>query len=516
MALLPSPDSQRAAPATHAEPPSLRAMAILTPLLVLLATWIPGAAQGWYRTDSHYYAGIALQAWSGTWHDFFHLRAGETIYLNKPPLVFWIHGLFLRTLGTDVWVGRLPSLLAALGCVLFLTLLIRNWINWRAALFAGIILATSMEFFRYTKAISLDLWMTLFMLAAVASVARALRTDRPKLLIAAGIFTGLGLLCKPFVALLALLLALAWGLTTINKSKRSSLTLWSLASIFSAIAIALPWHIAMHHTYGTLFTNIYITQQSLERASESSEPWYYYFQHALAEGFIPWVIVFVGAILWLVARKFRPLPNHAKHILFFWMLWLIIWLLALALFGGKSTRYSIPLFPALAAICAIYLTSEFTGSKFQRVTHLAATWLGPIAIFCATIIALLPLTIHKPQDPIWKDLTKKQASGTLIITSPSAWPWGSHTYLLGGTWAKPIEPPTDPTFASPFSVEQPHNIILLTTSSDTRYQAVATLIAKGDGYRAWQVSHTWPQLSAALASSPSLPPNTQPSNRASP
>ena len=128
----------------------------------------------------------------------------EKPYFNKPPMALWIHGLFLKIFGAHLFAARLPSILAAIGVLLFSMLSVRNLGTQREAVVSGIILALTYEFFRRTREISLDLWQLFFVMSAVWLVTKAIRRGARVPIILCGIPIGLALLCKPLVALMTL------------------------------------------------------------------------------------------------------------------------------------------------------------------------------------------------------------------------------------------------------------------------------------------------------------------------
>src|SRR6185369_2517972 len=149
----------------------------------------------------------------------------DTPYMNKPPLAFLIHGWFLKVFGLNLVAARLPSILAALGVVILSVLSARQFGSRSEALVSGIVLASTYEFFRRTREISLDFWQLFFVMVAVWLIAKAIRANSRRFVILSGIPIGLALLCKPLVALFALLIFVVWFLMT----NRARLILWIFA-----------------------------------------------------------------------------------------------------------------------------------------------------------------------------------------------------------------------------------------------------------------------------------------------
>ncbi|MDX2148824.1 MAG: glycosyltransferase family 39 protein [Planctomycetota bacterium] len=405
------------------------------PAILLLALWLPGCNQGWLRTDSHVYASIGLQAWRAG--DLWNLRVGEALYFNKPPLVFWVHGLFLHVFGFSVWASRLPSLLAAIGAAVATVHLARRITNLRIGACAGMVLALSVEFFRYTRAISLDLWLVLFLMIGLAMIAEGWRSARDaervgatcdesqrrarRWIVASGVAFGLALLTKPFMGISGPLVAAAWLAWegVIARSERGvrarPLWPWALASAGVALLVASPWHIGQALTHPDLFWNVYLFEQSLDRAvkTQDPQPWWYY-GRMLGENYHPWLLLTVLCLIaWgqgKLGRSGTSTPGTStpgvpgdRSLLRLSLLWSVLWLVALTFFAGKSGRYAVVVYPLLAMPSAIWLV------------HLAPVWLrrggittslrlAGVLLLVAIVLAAVGLRVHRGVDDHIREL----------------------------------------------------------------------------------------------------------------
>ncbi|MBL8747161.1 MAG: glycosyltransferase family 39 protein [Phycisphaerae bacterium] len=430
--------------------PTLRARLALLPAALLIALWIPGASQGAYRVDTGLYAAIGLHAWREG--PLWPLFAGDTPYFNKPPLPFLIHGLFLHLLGTDLWVARLPSLLAAIAALFVTHQIVRLISGPRTALITAGILALTLEFFRYTKAISLDLWLTLFLLIAAWSVARAIRNPpsitpprrRAAHILLAGLPIGLALLVKPLVALLAIPIFALWIARHPRTTPRSPATHRGLAPDIAAlagasviaVAIASLWYIPMYVRFGDSFIEQHFTKQAIERATGESfgaDPWWYYLR-LIAEKYWPWLIAVAATGYLLLRRRLDRAQRGAAFITFTWTL---AWLAALSIFAGKSGRYAVPLYPFLAWLAAISITCH-APRWLALLRRGAVRWLAPIALLASLCISALGVRIHAPATPHWQALYKfvRAHDHTDLWAAPGMAPTCANIYLATGLWPR--------------------------------------------------------------------------------
>ena len=104
---------------TDRSAPFLRGWWLFVPLLA----W--AAFRGWWAPDEPRYAQIARECWDrGEW---LVLHICGDIYPDKPPLVYWIAGVFGRVSDWSEFAMRIPSLLATLGSVLLARRMARSW-----------------------------------------------------------------------------------------------------------------------------------------------------------------------------------------------------------------------------------------------------------------------------------------------------------------------------------------------------------------------------------------------------
>jgi 4-amino-4-deoxy-L-arabinose transferase-like glycosyltransferase len=76
--------------------------------------------------------------------------------LDKPIAFYWPVALSFKLFGFSEWAARLPSTLAALGCLLLVYQFARRHWGARTALWSCLVLATSVEFFFFARLVILD------------------------------------------------------------------------------------------------------------------------------------------------------------------------------------------------------------------------------------------------------------------------------------------------------------------------------------------------------------------------
>ena len=378
---------------------SIQAYAL--PALLLLAVTLPHLGQGDFRGDTGWYSAIGLQAWRTGQFWTLESQPGQP-YFNKPPLAFWIHGLVLHLMGPSVFAARLPTVAAALGCVLATVAVFRELCGRRAGMLAGCVLALSIEFFRRVREISLDMWQLLFVLLAVLVVVRAVRYSRWAALPLAGVPLGLALLTKPLVALVFLPIMAGW-LVWIGGYRR---ILWLLGAGLVACAVAAPWHVSMVMIHGDEFTGQYFGTQVIERAAgrldnlnAAGKNWWFYLAQ-IGERYWPWLIP-AGLTVVAWARGRSPARNDLGPK--FAVAWTVVWLILLSAFADRRDRYGLPLYPGLAGLAGMRLACRawLTGRSARKAM---LGWF-PVAVAAAAIVfAALPLQVQRGPDKQWTEL----------------------------------------------------------------------------------------------------------------
>jgi 4-amino-4-deoxy-L-arabinose transferase-like glycosyltransferase len=398
----------------------LRLRVFLLPAVLLLAVTLPHLEQGDFRGDAGWYSAIGLQAW----------RAGElwtlygepgVPYFNKPPLAFWIHGLVLHLLGPHIWAARLPTVVAALGCVLITVAIGRELGGRRAGMFSGIVLALTLEFFRRTREVSLDMWQALFLIAALWCVVRTAAGESSaaeqrgrvaRWFVCAGLMVGLALLTKPLVALLFFPIIAAW----LAWVRRPRLAAWLGLAVIAALLVSTPWHLSMVQLHGEDFVGHYFGTEVAKRAAgrllaghDRPPEWWFYFRK-LATLYWPWLVPTAAGVVLAVARAFQPaqrqaesLPHRSQSLQRLALVWVAPWLLFLTVYPDRRDRYAIVLYPALAWLAGSWLTAV-RWSQWRWTERALLRGLGPFAATVALAVALAPVQIQKPPERHWQEL----------------------------------------------------------------------------------------------------------------
>ncbi len=268
--------------------------------------------------------------------------------LDKPIFLHWSIAIGYKLFGLSEWAARLPSALAGLGCVILIYLHARKCLGEWEALWSGLILVTSLQFFALSRLVIFDMPLTffttlslccfywgahsddrlrkhVFFLAMYAAMGGATMTKGP-----IGVFLPT-LVIVPYIFLLK-----KWSILR-------ELDLFPGVMLF--LLIVAPWYIwADMRNPGYL--RYFLWEENFVRfltphfgRTESS----YYFLGVLAVGFLPWTFLIPYVIR---AHWKRPINEP----ILFLLLWTVLPFLFFSFSHTKLSQYILPVYPPLALL----------------------------------------------------------------------------------------------------------------------------------------------------------------------
>ncbi|HEY2393797.1 MAG TPA: glycosyltransferase family 39 protein [Candidatus Angelobacter sp.] len=280
--------------------------------------------------------------------DWVTARLDGVAYLEKSPLVYWAMAASYAVFGVHDWAARLPLALA----VVLLCWIVYRMGRWafdeEAGMFAGIILATSVGLFLFTRILIPDAMLTLAITGAIWAWLRLLEPDEPRpqrWAAIMGLCFGVGLLLKGLIAVVFPVMAgLAYMVITrqlFSLAAWKKLDLWLAGAI--ALLVAAPWHIM---------------------AAVNNPPTFAFSMHSGPgeyRGFF-WFYFFNEHILRFLNMRY-PRDYNTVPRLWFWLLNLV-WL-----------------FPWSAYLPAAIKQPYGTSARASRARLMAACWIGVVMVF---------------------------------------------------------------------------------------------------------------------------------------
>ena len=292
--------------------------------------------------------------------------------LDKPIFFYWLVALSFKVFGISEWSARLPSALAALGCVLWVYRFARRYLGAWEALWSCFILITSIEFFMFSRIVIFDMTLTLSVSVALCSFyAAALTGDQTyrrlnNLLMYAAM--GVGTLVKGLIALTIPVMVVFFYLFLTRKwflLKRMNPLLGAV--IYLSIVIPSYLWVELRNPG---YLNYFLWQEHLVRFAtgrfDRTKNWYY-FLVVLGVGFLPWSFLLPVAVKDLRKRLFND-----THL--FLVLWTILPLIFFSASDAKLPHYILPIFPALAMLTGQSVAIRMNGEANKQGWILYVPW----------------------------------------------------------------------------------------------------------------------------------------------
>lgn len=292
--------------------------------------------------------------------------------LDKPIFFYWLIAVSYKLFGVSEWTARLPSFLAALGCVVLVYRFARShWGRW-AALWSALVLVTSVEFFVLARIVIFDMPLTFFGTVALLAFYEAQHSEnrrrRAALWLAMYLALAVGTLIKGLVALvipgmvccLFILLRRRWHVLR---------RMYLVPGIGIFIAVVLPWYLqAEARNPGYLYYFLWVEHLGRYTTAtfDRSEPWYYFIVVALI-GFFPWTVL----LPWMIKNLWRRSWDDKTLYL---VIWVCVPLLFFSASNSKLPHYILPIFPAVAILAGATVVSLCEKSAAKLRIALSLVW----------------------------------------------------------------------------------------------------------------------------------------------
>jgi len=342
--------------------------------------------------------------------DWVTARLDGIAYLEKSPLKYWMIAVSFLIFGVHDWAARVPIALSTV-LLCWVTARFGAWaFGRRSGMCSGLVLATSVGLFLFTRILIPDVILTLTITLALWGLLRALEEGEPRPAVWAIVMwvsVGIGLLLKGLIAAAFPVAAglIYLGLTRQLLVRRTWLRLRPLSGLLVLLLIAAPWHVmatlrnppyfdfTMHSEKGSYhgFFWLYFINEHVLRFLNLRYPRdyntvpraYFWLFHLL--WFFPWSAYF-PATLRLSYRR----PDRASRVRLLCLCW-AGFILIFFTFSTTQEYYSMPCYPALALLLGQAMAS---GNRWLQAGTKVIAALATLATL--TILAILWLVRGLP------------------------------------------------------------------------------------------------------------------------
>jgi 4-amino-4-deoxy-L-arabinose transferase-like glycosyltransferase len=296
--------------------------------------------------------------------EYVDIRFQDEVRYKKPVGIYWLQAgavkagemLGIADAHTTIWLYRIPSLIGATGAVLLTYWTALAFVSRRAALLAGLMMATSILLGVEARLAKTDAALLLTIVAAMGAMARAYLGERrpapPGLAgwaMPAMFWTALaaGILLKgPLIVMVVALTAAT--LAVIDRSARWLAALRPIPGMIWLCVLVLPWFIAIMSRAGNSFLAESVGQDLLAKVTSAQEvhgapPGYYFV--------LFWVTFWPGSTLAAMAAPSIWAARREKGAKFL-LAWIMPSWIVFELVLTKLPHYVLPLYPAIAILIA--------------------------------------------------------------------------------------------------------------------------------------------------------------------
>ena len=323
-------------------------------------------------------------------------------YLEKSPLKYWMVAVSFRVFGVQDWAARIPLALSAV-LLCWVTARFGAWaFGWRAGMYSGVALATSVGMFLFTRFLIPDVILTLTITLALWGLLRAVEEDethatRWAMLMWAAM--GTGVLLKGLVAVVFVVAAglLYLGFSGQLLQRKTWIRLRPFTGILLFLLIAAPWHVmatlrnppyfdlTMHSEKGSYhgFFWFYFINEHVLRFLNKRYPrdyntvprLYFWLFHLL--WLFPWSAYLPAALKLSYGKKDRA--SRVRLLALCWTGFILVFFT----FSTTQEYYSMPCYPALALLLGAAMangdkTLGYGTKAIAAIATLAAAAIGII------------------------------------------------------------------------------------------------------------------------------------------
>src|ERR1700709_2424187 len=339
--------------------------------------------------------------------DFVDIRFQDDVRYKKPVGIYWLQSAAVETasaLGLPraqlrIWLYRLPSLIGAIGAVLLTYWTALAFVTRRGAIFAGLILCSSVLLGAEARLAKTDAMLLLTVVAAMGAMARVYlswqrgeEAAHPPWSWPAIFWTALagGILIKGPLILMFVVLTIV----TLAILDRSAAWLWRMRPVWGLmwlLVLVLPWFVAIFWRAGDAFFADSLGGDMLSKLAAQES-------HGAQPGtylLLLWVSFWPAAPMAGLAAPagWRARREPGAQYLLAWLMpsWIMFELVL-----TKLPHYVLPLYPAIAILIVGALERRVL-SRSPWLVRGAAWWFAiPAITAVSVIVGAVALTRQPP------------------------------------------------------------------------------------------------------------------------
>lgn len=355
---------------------------LLALALLLIATGI-GLRDPWPADEPRFALVARDMVATGEW---LLPRVGGQPYPDKPPLFFWLIAACLEVTRSLRVAFLLPSFFAGIGCVALVYDLGRRLWNRETGLAAGLALLFTVQFVWQTRQAQIDATLCFWTTLSLYGLLRHLLLGPAWRWYTLGwAAAGLGVITKG-VGFLPLLVLVPFALLRKPlwqpRLAPTSILPWLLGPLAFLAAVSIwlvPMLLAANGDPALAeYRDDILFNQTIHRygnAWHHREPFWYFILNVIPGLWLPLTLL----VPWLFSHWRNALRSHDLRIALL-ASWIVLVVLFFSLSTGKRGVYILPAVPAVALLCAPYLTLIAAQRSAQRAMFVLASLIGGLCV----------------------------------------------------------------------------------------------------------------------------------------
>ena len=302
--------------------------------------------------------------------DYLTPRLNGVKYFEKPVLFYWLESFSIKLFGLKGFALRLwPALFALTGCLVVYGSGVRLF-GRRTGLIAATVLATSLLYYALSRAIILDMAVTV--LLSVALLCFLLGTHEPlglrRRLFMWGFysFVALAVMTKGLIGILIPGMVIGVWIMLLGEW-RVLKTMYLPSGLLLFLLIAVPWHILVNRANPEFFNFYFIHEHFLRYLTKIHgryKPAWFFIPVVLL-GLFPWSAFLIQAVKHNLPPSWRERHEHRDTL--FLLLWAGLVFLFFSASSSKLIPYILPIFPPLSLLIGRYLAEAWDRRDFPGI-----------------------------------------------------------------------------------------------------------------------------------------------------
>jgi len=323
--------------------------------------------------------------------DYLTPRVNGVKYFEKPVLFYWLEALSIKLFGLNEFTLRLwPALFALFGCLAVAVAGARLF-GRLTGLLSATILATSLLYYGFSRAIILDMpvsiLLTLALLSFLIGTHAAPGWKRRIILWAFYAFSALAVLTKGLIGIVIPGMVIGAWIMLLGEWRLIK-TLYLPSGLALFLLIAAPWHIMVNSVNPEFFHFYFIQEHFLRYLTKMHSRYHpaWFFIPVVLLGLFPWSVFLIQAIKHSVPSTWRERHEHRDAV--FLMLWAGLVFLFFSASSSKLVPYMLPVFPPLALLIGRYLAAAWDRFDFPGVIAGYSVFLVASLLLSAAFVCL--------------------------------------------------------------------------------------------------------------------------------